>query len=167
MSDLRERTHAAVCAVVRPEASLDRLLTRGDQRRLVREASDWYLATYASRATRNGTCVVVTAGPPGAGKSTILPSAVPDLASRLVIDPDLAKDYLAGWCADHGRYAERLSVTLPDGGVLMPLELSPLLHSMSTEVCNTVRRIAFARGWTSSSKARWSRPRTVSGCSCR
>ncbi len=146
MSDLRGRTHAAVCAVVRAGTSLDRVLTRGDQRRLVREASDWYLGTHASRAARNGTCVVVTAGPPGAGKSTILPSAVPDLTSRLVIDPDLAKVYLAGWCAEHGLYAEQLSVTLPDGRSLMPLELSPLLHSMSTEVCNVVRRTAFAQG---------------------
>lgn len=145
MSDLRERTHAAACAAVRAGAPLDRLLARGDQRRLIRQASDWYLDAFAGRAARNGTCVVVTAGPPGAGKSSILSSAVPDVASRLVIDPDLAKEHLARWCAADGRYDDLLSTMLPDGGSLTPLELSPLLQTMSTEVCNTVRRAAFAK----------------------
>lgn len=146
MSDLRASTHAAACAAVRGGASLDTLLTRGEQRRLVREARDWYLDTHAANVTRQGTCVVATAGPPGAGKSSVLPTAVPDLGSRLVIDPDTVKDYLARWCTEHGAYyADLLASALPDGGTLRPLELSPLLQTMSTEVADAVRRDALAQ----------------------
>jgi hypothetical protein len=146
VSDLRAQTHAAACAAVRGGAPLDSLLTRGDQRRLVREARDWYLDTYAGNVTRLGTCVVATAGPPGAGKSAILPTAVPDLSSRLVIDPDTVKDYLARWCTEHpGSYADLLPTALPDGGTLRPLDLSPLLQTVSTEVTNAVRRDALAQ----------------------
>lgn len=66
MSDLRFETHRAALAEIGRLTALDQLITRGDRRRLVREARDWYLETRASNATRNGTCVVVTAGPPGA-----------------------------------------------------------------------------------------------------
>jgi hypothetical protein len=109
----------------------------------VREARDWCLDTFAGSVTRLGTCVVATAGPPGAGKSAILPIAVPDLSSRLVIDPDTVKDYLARWCTEHAAfYADLLSTSLPGGGTLGPLELSPLLQTVSTEVANAVRRDA-------------------------
>ncbi|WP_162616343.1 zeta toxin family protein [Xylanimonas allomyrinae] len=146
MSDLRGSTHAAACVAVRGGAPLDSLLTRGEQRRLVREARDWYLNVHAGNVTRQGTCVVATAGPPGAGKSSVLPAAVPDLGSRLVIDPDTVKDYLARWCTEHGAYYDDLLATvLPDGGTLRPLELSPLLQTMSTEVANAVRRDALAQ----------------------
>ncbi|WP_402466256.1 zeta toxin family protein [Isoptericola aurantiacus] len=90
--------------------------------------------------------MVATAGPPGAGKSSILPIAVPDLSSRLVIDPDRVKDYLARWCTEHAAfYADLLSTALPDGGTVRPLELSPLLQTVSTEVANAVRRDALAQ----------------------
>lgn len=146
MSDLRASTHAAACAAVRGGASLDSLLTRAEQRRLVRGARDWYLDAHAGNVTRKGTCVVATAGPPGAGKSSILSAAVPDLGSRLVIDPDTVKDYLARWCTEHtAYYADLLATALPDGHALLPLELSPLLQTMSTEVANAVRRDALAQ----------------------
>lgn len=128
---------------------MESLIPRSQQRHLVRLARDWYLETYADKVTRQGTCVVATAGPPGAGKSMILPAAVPDVASRLAIDPDTAKDYLAAWCRDHGVYDDLLSTTLPDGSALAPLDLSPLLQTMSTEVANALRRDALASQATS------------------
>ncbi|MCL2424579.1 MAG: zeta toxin family protein, partial [Micrococcales bacterium] len=145
MPEIRDATWTAAASLVRGGVPLDRLLTRGDQRRLVRQTRDWYLESQGA-ATRSGTCVVVTAGPPGAGKSTILPAAVSDLAARLLIDPDEAKTYIARWCVEHGPYDDLLSQTLPDGDPLRPLELSPLLQTMSTEACNAVRRTALADG---------------------
>jgi hypothetical protein len=71
-------------------------------------------------------------------------SAIPDLASRLVVDPDIAKAFLARWCVEHGIYSDILGSMLPDGQRMMPLELSPLLHTVSTEVANAVRREAFS-----------------------
>lgn len=142
-NELRDRTHQALIAAIRAGAGLETLLPRSDQRRLVREVSQWYLDMHGT-ATRNGSCVVVTAGPPGAGKSSLLSSAVPDLASRMVIDPDIAKDCLAQWCVDHDVYGDLLSTGLPDGGTVKPLELSPLLQTLSTESCNSVRRVALA-----------------------
>jgi hypothetical protein len=64
----------------------------------------------------------------------------------LVIDPDVAKEYLAHWCIIEGFYAELLTTELPDGRPFMPLELSPVLQTMSTEACNAVRRAALAVG---------------------
>lgn len=106
MSDLRFETHRAALAEIGRLAALDQLMTRGDRRRLVREARDWYLETRSSNATRNGTCVVVTAGPPGAGKTSTLRSAVEDLSARLVIDADVAKEFLARWCLSAGMYGD-------------------------------------------------------------
>lgn len=142
MAEPRDETHDAALAVVRRGASLDSLLTRSELRHLVREARDWYVDAYADGVGRRGTCVVVTAGPPGAGKSSILSTAIDDLTTRLVIDADLAKDYLARWCAGEGRYDDLLGTPLPDSGVFRPRELSPLLQTTSTEVCNAVRRAA-------------------------
>jgi len=144
VAEPRDATHDAVLAVVRGAPSLDSLLTRSELRHVVREARDWYFATYADGVGHQGTCVVVTAGPPGAGKSSILSTAIADLSTRLVIDADLAKDYLGNWCAKTGRYADLLGTPLPDGGALRPRELSPLLQTVSTEVCNAVRRAALA-----------------------
>ena len=123
MSELRDQTHLAALALVRTGTPLNALLTRGDLRRLAREVRDWYLDSHARDVTRGGTCVVATAGPPGAGKSRLLPTAIPDLATRLVIDADITKDDLAHWSADHGLYPELLGTLLPDGEKLGPLEL--------------------------------------------
>ncbi len=146
MSELRDEVHAAALAAISGESALDDVLTRGDRRRLVRDARDWYLDTHAGEASRGGTCVVVTAGPPGAGKSSTLAAAVQDLSSRLVIDADVAKEFLARWCVLEGAYGQLLSQTLTDGRPVMPLDLSPLLQTMSTEVCNAVRRSALEAG---------------------
>jgi ribose 1,5-bisphosphokinase PhnN len=126
--------------------TLDVILTRGESRRLVRDARDWYLNTYAGEVSRGGTCVVVTAGPPGAGKTSTLSAAVEDLPSRLVIDADIVKEFLARRCLLEGTYGDVLSQVFPDGRHVMPLDLSPLLQTVSTEVCNAVRRAALEAG---------------------
>jgi predicted ABC-type ATPase len=146
MSELRDEVHAVALTAISGERPLDVILTRAERRRLVRVARDWYLETHAESVTRGGTCVVVTAGPPGAGKSSTLSTAVEDVRSRLVIDADVAKEFLARWCVDAGTYSAVLSKILPDGRSVMPLDLSPLLQTVSTEVCNAVRRSALESG---------------------
>lgn len=142
MSELRDEVHAAALTVISGENPLDALLTGGERRRLVRAARDWYLETYGGGVARGGTCVVVTAGPPGAGKGSTLATAVEDVRTRLVIDADTAKEFLARRCVVDGIYGTALARGLPDGRGVMPLDLSPLLQTMSTEVCNAVRRAA-------------------------
>lgn len=142
MSELRDEVHAAALTAISGGLPLDAVLASAQRRRLVREARDWYLETYAGGVTLGGTCVVVTAGPPGAGKSSTLSAAVEDVHSRLVIDADIAKEFLARRCVIDGTYANVLSRVLPDGRNVMPMDLSPLLQAMSTEVCNAVRRSA-------------------------
>lgn len=146
MSELRDEVHAAALTAISAEHPLDVRLAGGDRRRLVRAARDWYLDGYGEGVARGGTCVVVTAGPPGAGKSSTLSAAVEDIRSRLVIDADVAKEFLARWCVVEGAYGDVLSRMLPDGRAVMPLDLSPLLQTMSTEVCNAVRRTALEAG---------------------
>ncbi len=146
MSELRDEVHTAALRAISGESPLDALLAGGERRRLVRAARDWYLDSYGEDVTRGGTCVVVTAGPPGAGKSSTLSAAVEDVRSRLVIDADIAKEFLARWCVVEGAYSNVLARTLPDGRGVMPMDLSPLLQTMSTEVCNAVRRTALEAG---------------------
>jgi hypothetical protein len=62
MRDLRDRVHSAALAVVQGGTALDKILTRSQQRSLVRDTREWYLDARAGAATYNGTCVVVTAG---------------------------------------------------------------------------------------------------------
>ncbi|MFD6447158.1 zeta toxin family protein [Promicromonospora sp. NPDC060204] len=146
MGEPRDEVHAAALTVISGEMPLDAVLTSAGRRRLVRDARDWYLDAHAGNVTRGGTCVVVTAGPPGAGKSSTLSAAVEDVRSRLVIDADVAKEFIARWCVVDGVYDVALSQVLPDGRDVMPLDLSPLLQTLSTEVCNAVRRNALESG---------------------
>ena len=78
----------------------------------------------------------------GPAKSSILPAAIPDLATRLVIDADIAKQYLARGSAEHELCPDLLGTSLPVGDAVRPLEISPLLHTMSTESTNVIRRDA-------------------------
>ncbi|MDR1078628.1 MAG: zeta toxin family protein [Propionibacteriaceae bacterium] len=144
MDDLRDETYLAAIAALEGKPPLERLLRRGDQRRLIAEAADWYLSQHDGPVSRSGACVIVTAGPTGAGKTTTVANAVSDLARRRVIDPDMAKRYLAQWCAEHGLYPDLLATILSDDRTLQPMELAPLLQTMSIEVTNSVRRAALA-----------------------
>ena len=146
MADLRDETYLAAVAAVDGQPALNTLLSRGDRRRLVTDAAVWYLAQHDGLVSHTGTCVVLTAGPPGAGKTTVRELAVADLAHRRVLDSDIAKRYLASWCVEHGLYGSLSTLVLPDGRPLQPLGLAPLLQTVSTEVINAVRHEAFATG---------------------
>jgi len=81
----------------------------------------------------------------GAGKSSALGTAV-DVDSKLVIDPAIAKERLARWCVAEGVYDRLLPIVLPDGGPIMPLELSDHWCFGSAEV-KYVCRGRIAGGW--------------------
>lgn len=82
-----------------------------------------------------GACAVVTAGPPGAGKSTL--SAEVGYGYRR-IDADVIKDMLIEHELERGTFAELLKVKLPDGMPLHPRELSGLVHAESTAIASDI-----------------------------
>jgi hypothetical protein len=146
MSELRDKTYFAAIGALDKQTPLQDVISRGDQRRLIAGAADWYLAEHKGTLGRGGTCVVVTAGPAGSGKTTVVKAAVADWERRRVIDPDIAKRYLARWCVERGLYGDVLGTVLPDGRTMQPMELAPLLQTMSIEVANSVRRVTLASG---------------------
>ncbi|WP_369046763.1 zeta toxin family protein [Sinomonas sp. P10A9] len=88
--------------------------------------------------------VVVSAGPPGAGKSAVLESM--DLAGYRLIDPDVAKDMVIGHALDAGLLEYRRRFMLPDGDSVHPRELAPHVHQQSTRLADLVRQLSLASG---------------------
>lgn len=88
---------------------------------------------------------IVTAGPPGAGKSTAVRVSVVDLDEYRIIDSDEIKDDLIRKALQDGIYADRLSEILADGHNLAPRELSALVHIESVKLADQIRRICVQR----------------------
>nr|WP_239536561.1 helix-turn-helix domain-containing protein [Arthrobacter roseus] len=101
-----------------------------------------------------GRAVVVSAGPPGAGKTDVLDSL--SLGGYRVIDPDAAKDMLLDEADRYDLLDYRYEHVLPDGGPVGLRELSAHVHILSTRVSDVVRRLALVwqRGRTSLSTVR-------------
>lgn len=97
-----------------------------------------------AHVTAGGHAVVVTAGPPGAGKSSTLDSM--DLSGYRRIDPDEAKKLLLDDAERHGVLSYRERLILPDGDPVSPLELSAQIHPFSTAVTDIVRHLALSAG---------------------
>lgn len=92
----------------------------------------------------DGRAVVVSAGPPGAGKSQALTSLL--LSGFRVIDPDTAKDLVLNEADRHGLLEYRHDIVLPDGQPVGLRELASHVHGLSTRVCDVVRSMALAAG---------------------
>lgn len=96
---------------------------------------------------REGRALVVTAGPPGAGKSTALMEVMDgDLSHWRRLDPDDIKERLIRLALVEGLYEELLRTCLPDGLPIMPLELAGLVHRESVQMVADLRRICMSRG---------------------
>ncbi|GAA4741410.1 zeta toxin family protein [Gordonia alkaliphila] len=87
---------------------------------------------------------VVTAGPPGAGKSTRLrESARPDFRD---IDPDEVKDSLLLQAMADGIYQDLFDLVLADDRPVAPRELAALVHRESTIVADELQRQCLSNG---------------------
>jgi hypothetical protein len=92
-----------------------------------------------------GQSIVVTAGVPGAGKSTTLASQVPDFDSHRQLDADLVKDYLLKQALDDGIFDDLLERKLPDRRPIQPRELAALVHRESTLIVDLLRQDCISR----------------------
>ncbi|MFD6677627.1 zeta toxin family protein [Rhodococcus zopfii] len=140
------KTHALLDSWCAPGGVLDAggnrasfRLYEGDRgRRHTKTAiADAYLAEQDG-IERGGRCSIVTAGVPGAGKSTAIETH--GLAGKgwRVLDADRIKDHLIRDGLDHGVYDDLLDTVLPDGQRLRPRELATLVHRESTDILDAV-----------------------------
>lgn len=153
--DLRDHVAAELESMAVPGGDLDKNSSRstwsmyGDARsRLTvwQEISDRFLAMQ-TRVARDGRSAVLTAGAPGAGKTTALSGALGDAFSGFRrIDPDVLKDLLLGQAVKDGIYEHLLRRQLADGLPLFPRELSGLVHEESVRLAGRIRRQCMRRG---------------------
>ncbi len=115
----------------------------GDSRRdaVLTGVLDEYLSM-PGEYENQGRCVVVTAGPPGAGKSTEVAGL--SLGCR-VIDADAIKDLLISRALVDGTYDPLLEHVLPDGSPVLPRELAGLFHVESTVVAGDALKVCTQR----------------------
>lgn len=93
--------------------------------------------------TLGGLLQVVTAGPPGAGRSTATRELENDF--RLV-DADLVKDILLAEAETAGTFSSLLREELADGGTVMLRELGGLVHEESWSIAVELRRRCMKAG---------------------
>lgn len=123
------------------DQSTARLYPRGDigRARFQKDVIDWYLSQANPRL--GGRTAIVTAGPPGAGKSVLLKTRIADLDEYRVIDADIIKDYLIRQAITDGIYDGLLSMApFADGHGLAPRELSALVHVESVRLAEAIRQ---------------------------
>lgn len=105
------------------------------------------IAKYLSRgsARQNGRSAIITAGPPGAGKSTALHDQIVDLDNYRILDADIVKEYLIEQALVDGLYDDLLGRELADGHRLAPGELAALVHDESVRLIERIREICVLR----------------------
>lgn len=110
---------------------------------VVQEAADEYRALRPDAPT-DGRAAIVTAGVPGAGKTSRL-NAIADAGYRR-IDPDEIKDILLARLETVGLLDVRHRHVLTDGKSVSPGELAGWVHNASTEAANRVRAVSLYYG---------------------
>ncbi|BBZ43652.1 zeta toxin family protein [Mycobacterium parmense] len=152
--DLRGQVAGQLTALSAPGAPLHRdsdqstarLYLRSDigRARFQKDTIDWYLSQANPRL--GGRTAIVTAGPPGAGKSALLRARIADLDEYRIIDADIIKDHLIRQAIADGIY-DRLLATAPfaDGHGLAPRELSALVHVESVRLAEAIRQTCTSR----------------------
>ncbi|MBA4023869.1 MAG: zeta toxin protein [Gordonia sp.] len=93
----------------------------------------------------DGQSIVVTAGVPGAGKSTAIASQVLDRESYRELDADIVKDYLLEQAVDDGIFDDLLDKQLSDRRPIQPRELAALVHRESTQIVDLLRQECISR----------------------
>lgn len=119
-----------------------RLYPRGDlgRARFQKDTIDWYLSQANPRL--GGRTAIVTAGPPGAGKTALLRARIADLDEYRIIDADIIKDHIIRQAMADGIYDHLLTMApLTDGRGLAPRELSALVHVESVRLAEAIREM--------------------------
>lgn len=90
---------------------------------------------------------VITAGVPGAGKSTAVNAILgPEASQYRRVDADKIKDTLLEHAVISDLYADLLGKRLADGKPVAPRELAALVHVESTQISDAVRRHVLTNG---------------------
>jgi len=104
-----------------------------------------YLARQ-SAVTREGRAALLTAGVPGAGKSSVVSQLGLVNEGWRRLDADVVKDYLLEDLVVSGRVEDLLVRKLADGHPVMPAELASLVHLESVAFIEELRTDCLARG---------------------
>lgn len=94
----------------------------------------------------DGRAAIVTAGPPGAGKTTTLENEGLLSGDFRNIDPDIIKEMLLERAVTDGIFDDLLALRLADGRPLMPMELATLVHRESTAIAESLLRSCMSQG---------------------
>ncbi|EHB53310.1 zeta toxin family protein [Mycolicibacterium vinylchloridicum] len=148
--DLRAQVAAQLTALSAPGTPLHRdsaqstarLYPRGDlgRARFQKDTIDWYLSQANPRL--GGRTAIVTAGPPGAGKTALLRARIANLDEYRIIDADIIKDHIIRQAMADGIYDHLLTMApLADGRGLAPRELSALVHVESVRLAEAIREM--------------------------
>ncbi len=114
----------------------------------VRRATE-VIAAYLERdldVGLEGQAAIVTAGPPGAGKTAALQRAGLLSGSFRNIDADVVKDMLLERALRDGIFDDLLSRLLADGRSVRPRELAGLVHHESTSIAHNLTQLCARRG---------------------
>ena len=88
---------------------------------------------------RDGAAALITAGPPGAGKSTCIEKLGLGSGYR-IIDADKIKEKLLEKAIEDGIFEDLLRIQLPDCRSILPNELAVLVHQESADLANQILR---------------------------
>nr|WP_274704164.1 zeta toxin family protein [Rhodococcus qingshengii] len=125
-------------------AELEEIWAEEQQRRAAAAAAgEKYLAL--AEPAREARSAVLTAGAPGAGKSTSLSEHVDEIEGYRQIDSDDIKDYLLQQALVDGIYDDLLERKLADGYPISPRELATLVHRGSTNIVADIRSRCISR----------------------
>jgi Zeta toxin len=152
--DLRDRVAFQIATLSTPGAPLHRdsdecthhryPITNTDRARFHRRTLDWYLSLQNPR--HDGRTAIISAGPPGSGKTTMLHNRIPDIGEYRIIDADIIKDHIIEQALTDGIFDHLLSAApLADGHLPAPRELSALVHLESVNLADRIRRDCVSR----------------------
>lgn len=107
-----------------------------DRLRYQRVLLDELLADGTEEIEKGGLAAIITAGPPGAGKTTTRKTLGMGGPGWRVIDADEIKVRLLDDAVQEGRFDGLFTRRLADGYSIMPNELSTLVHNESVDLAN-------------------------------
>lgn len=107
-----------------------------DRLRYQRVLLDELLTEGTDEIEKGGLAAIITAGPPGAGKTTTRKSLGMGGTGWRVVDADEIKVRLLDDAVQEGRFDSLLTRRLADGYSIMPNELSTLVHNESVDLAN-------------------------------